>query len=164
MLRPRQIFSSMLKLFLRTFKCDHKCLFKNLYCFKSHQLKIEANFQTYPGVCFLCGKKESSIEPHVRQINMLRTVFELFKKEMITVHNLKRQKKQQLRIKIISMKNFEKNGKQLCCQMWSQICIRNFVPTSFFNEWLEKHGIMRNQFQEPKLHRQPEEFYSQWFL
>ena len=22
----------------------------------------------------------------------------------------------------------------------------------FFNEWLEKHGIMRNQFQEPKLH------------
>ena len=30
----------------------------------------------------------------------------------------------------------------------------------FFNECLEKHGIMRNQFQEPKFHRQPEEFYS----
>ena len=30
----------------------------------------------------------------------------------------------------------------------------------FFNEWLEKHRIMRNQFQEPKLHRQHEEFYS----
>ena len=29
-----------------------------------------------------------------------------------------------------------------------------------FNESLEKHKIMRNQFQEPKLHRQPEEFYS----
>ena len=35
-----------------------------------------------------------------------------------------------------------------------------FRPRFFFNEWLEKHGIMRNQFQEPKLHRQPEEFYS----
>ena len=35
-----------------------------------------------------------------------------------------------------------------------------FHSASFFNEWLEKHGIMRNQFQEPKLHRQPKEFYS----
>ena len=35
-----------------------------------------------------------------------------------------------------------------------------FHPPFFFNEWLEKHGIKRNQFQEPKLHRQPEEFYS----
>ena len=33
-------------------------------------------------------------------------------------------------------------------------------PLHLFNEWLEKHGIMRNQFQEPKLHRQLEEFYS----
>ena len=39
-----------------------------------------------------------------------------------------------------------------------------FHSRSFFNEWLKKHGIMRNQFQEHKLHRQPEEFYSQWFL
>ena len=31
---------------------------------------------------------------------------------------------------------------------------------SFFNKWLEKNGIMRNQFQEIKLHWQPEEFYS----
>ena len=46
------------------------------------------------------------------------------------------------------------------CQMWSQICIRNFIPASFFNEWLEKHGIVRNQFQEPQLYQQPEEFYS----
>ena len=30
----------------------------------------------------------------------------------------------------------------------------------FFNEWLEKHGIMRNWFQKPKLQRQPEESYS----
>ena len=33
-------------------------------------------------------------------------------------------------------------------------------PLLFFNELLEKHGIMRNQFGEPKLHRQPEKFYS----
>ena len=44
--------------------------------------------------------------------------------------------------------------------MWSQICKQNFIPASFFNEWLEKHGIMRNQFQEPILHGQPEEVYS----
>ena len=31
-------------------------------------------------------------------------------------------------------------------------------PLLFFNEWLEKNEIMRSQFQEPKLHRQPEEF------
>ena len=31
-----------------------------------------------------------------------------------------------------------------------------FHSRFFFNEWLEKHGIMKNQFQEPKLHRQPE--------
>ena len=30
----------------------------------------------------------------------------------------------------------------------------------FFNEWLEKHAIMRNQSHEPKLHRQPRDFYS----
>ena len=30
-----------------------------------------------------------------------------------------------------------------------------FHSCLFFNEWLEKHGIMKNQFQEPKLHRQP---------
>ena len=35
-----------------------------------------------------------------------------------------------------------------------------FHSRYFFNEWLEKRGILRNQFQEPKLHRQPEEFYS----
>ena len=34
------------------------------------------------------------------------------------------------------------------------------IPASFFNEWLEKHRIMRNQFQEPKLHRQHEELVS----
>ena len=28
--------------------------------------------------------------------------------------------------------------------------MRNSIPASFFNESLEKHGIMRNQFQEPK--------------
>ena len=28
-------------------------------------------------------------------------------------------------------KNFEKNGKQLCCQMWNQICIWNFIPATF---------------------------------
>ena len=39
------------------------------------------------------------------------------------------------------MKNFEKNGKQLCCPMWSQLCLRNFVPASFFNEWLERMGL-----------------------
>ena len=33
-------------------------------------------------------------------------------------------------------------------------------PLLFFSECLGKHGIMRNQFQEPKLHRQPEELYS----
>ena len=33
-----------------------------------------------------------------------------------------------------------------------------FHSRCFFNEWLEKNEIMRNQFQEPKLHRQPEEF------
>ena len=37
--------------------------------------------------------------------------------------------------------------------------MRNFIHASFFNEWLEKHGIMRNRFQEPKLHRQHKEFY-----
>ena len=31
-----------------------------------------------------------------------------------------------------------------------------FLSRFFFNEWLEKHGIMKNQFQEPKLHRRPE--------
>ena len=36
----------------------------------------------------------------------------------------------------------------------------DFVPATFFNEWLEKHEIMRNQFQESELHRQPEEFCS----
>ena len=35
------------------------------------------------------------------------------------------------------------------------ICVRNFIPASLFNEWLEKHGIIRNQFQEL---RQPENF------
>ena len=34
----------------------------------------------------------------------------------------------------------------------------------FFNQWFEKHGIMRNQFQESNMHQQPEEFYSLWFL
>ena len=33
-------------------------------------------------------------------------------------------------------------------------------PLLFFNEWLEKHGIARNQFQECKLNQQPKEFYS----
>ena len=32
-LRSHRIFSNMLKLFLSTFRCDHVCLFKNLYCF-----------------------------------------------------------------------------------------------------------------------------------
>ena len=40
MLWSHYIFSSMLKLFLSTFRCDHICLFKILYCFKSHLLKI----------------------------------------------------------------------------------------------------------------------------
>ena len=38
--------------------------------------------------------------------------------------------------------------------------LTEFRPRFFFNKWTEKHGIIRNQFQEPKLHRQPEEFYS----
>ena len=38
--------------------------------------------------------------------------------------------------------------------------IRYAYGISFHIQWLEKHGIMRNQFQESKLHRQPEEFYS----
>ena len=38
----------------------------NLYCFKSHLLKIWASFQTYSGVCLLCAKTEVSIESHVR--------------------------------------------------------------------------------------------------
>ena len=78
---------------------------------------------------FLCAKKEF-------QKSFKKTVFELFEIEMITVHHLRRQKKQ----------------------------YGILFPLFFFNEWLKKHGIMRNQFQEPKLHRQPEEFYSQWFL
>ena len=41
--------------------------------------------------------------------------------------------------------------------MCSQIYMRNFVPASFFNEWSEKHGIMKNQFQDPKLYRQLKE-------
>ena len=28
--------------------------------------------------------------------------------------------------------------------MWSQICIQNSFPLVFFNEWLEKHGIMKS--------------------
>ena len=49
MLQSRRIFSSMLKLFLSTFKFHHVRLFKNLHCFKSHLLK---NFSklTYSGV------------------------------------------------------------------------------------------------------------------
>ena len=30
-----------------------------------------------------------------------------------------------------------------------QICMRNFTAATFFNEWLEKHVIMRNQLQAP---------------
>ena len=33
-------------------------------------------------------------------------------------------------------------------------------PLLFFNEWLEIHGIMRNQFQELQLYGQSEEFYN----
>ena len=40
LLRSHQIFSSMLKLFFSTLRCDHVWLFKNWYCFKSHLLKI----------------------------------------------------------------------------------------------------------------------------
>ena len=51
MLWSHQVFSSTLKLVL---------------IFKSHLLKIQANFETYTRVCFLCAKKEVSIEPDVR--------------------------------------------------------------------------------------------------
>ena len=34
--------------------------------------------------------------------------------------------------------------------MWSQICVRNFIVATFFDEWLEKHVIMRNQSQPSK--------------
>ena len=33
--------------------------------------------------------------------------------------------------------------------MWSQICIQNFIPASFFNEWLENMGLWEIDSRNP---------------
>ena len=58
------------------------------------------------------------------------------------------------------MKNFEKMKNSYVVRCGARYAYRILFPLLFFNEWLEKHGIMRNQFQESKLHLQPDEFYS----
>ena len=59
------------------------------------------------------------------------------------------------------MKNFEKNVENsYVVRCGVRYAYGISLTLIFCNELLEKHGIMRNQFREPKLHWQTEELYS----
>ena len=86
-----------------------------------------------------------------------KTAFELFKKEMITVHNLKSRRvvtknKNNLKEKLWrKMENSCAYIRIMLSDVESDVHTEFHSRFFFFNEWLEKYGIMRNQFQEPKL-------------